>query len=131
MSVPRVFPYQNQLVAIGIVPPSERSARSVVSGRFRFPFFRSVAWHRSRPPMSRCPDVPMSRCPDVPMSWHRRYGRVRDPELLQIRRVLRRIVVVLPHLVAEPRHLLRIQPNGGLITRRHERLVLDLSLIHI
>ena len=38
MSVPRVFPYQNQLVAIGIVPPSERSAKSVVSGRFRFPF---------------------------------------------------------------------------------------------
>ena len=37
MSVPRVFPYQNQLVAIGIVPSSERSVRSVVSGRFRFP----------------------------------------------------------------------------------------------
>ena len=38
MSVPRLFPVY-KLVAIGIIPFSERSARSVVSGRFRFPLF--------------------------------------------------------------------------------------------
>ena len=37
MSGPRLFPI-NKVVAIGIVPSSKRSARSVVSGRFRFPF---------------------------------------------------------------------------------------------
>src|SRR5690349_4764466 len=68
---------------------------------------------------------------EVPLSWYRRYGWVLDAQLLQIRRVLRRVVVVLPHLVAIARHLLRIQPYGGLIAGRHERLVLDRLRLHV
>src|SRR4051794_20814606 len=37
-SLPRLFPIKNRLVVTGIVPFAERSARSVGSGRFRFPF---------------------------------------------------------------------------------------------
>jgi len=45
---PEAVPKNSGLVASGVFLQAERSAESVVSGRFRFPFFWVLRWHRSR-----------------------------------------------------------------------------------
>src|SRR6476620_2364421 len=52
---------------------------------------------------------------------HRRIG---DAELLEIRAVLLRVVLVLPHLGAVLLHDVRVQPDGRLVGRREEGVIL-------
>src|SRR5688572_12975146 len=56
----------------------------------------------------------------------RLYRRIRDSQLLEVRLVSRRIVIVFPHLRTVPRHDVAIQPDRRLVRRTNERGILAL-----
>src|SRR5205823_14782063 len=57
--------------------------------------------------------------------------RILDAELLKIILVLRRVVVVLPHLGPEFLHALLVQPDRGLIFGANEGDVLPVLRLHV
>src|SRR5690242_20155713 len=113
---------------VGINWPSVRG-RSDASTAIRRPALshgrhpRSCARLVGRSPANRADDAKPAAVVAVRESrsrYVRRHGRILDPELLQIRVVLRRIVVELPHLLPILRHLLGVEPRRRLIGRRHQ-----------
>src|SRR5262245_24110229 len=84
-----------------------------------------------RPPATAPPPTPHRPPPTTQLRSTLRNLRIHDPELLQIRVVLRGIVIELSHLVAILRHLLGVEPNRRLVRRRDERAVLDRLRLHV
>src|SRR5262249_9048642 len=103
-----------------------RRSRSAPSTRCRSPKRR---W-KSKPRASRS-QRSTNRSPVSTFSSSRSHGRVRDAELLEVRLVLRRIEVILLHLVAVPVDDLLVQIDRRLILVGDERDVLLVLRLHV
>src|SRR4051794_36922270 len=77
------------------------------------------------PPMFVGPSAPAGFSGRLPallrLRRTRSYRRILDPELVEIRLVLRRIEVVLLHLGPVLRHDLLVEPDGRLVFRANQR----------